>query len=209
MLATPASDLPSNSRLTRNTPLSGVLRRLSCTLAVGAPSWRPSFCPCMTRPVIPNGLPSSASAQARSPSASTWRSRVLLTRSPSTSMVVAASTEKPSAAPALSRKSKSPARSQPKRKSSPTSRCCTPSPSTSVAWTNSAALSSRRRRLNARHSTRSTPCSLRSCSFSRNRVSRAGALSGEKNSRGCGSKITTQLGSPNSAARSRSRARMA
>ena len=60
-----------------------------------------------------------------------------------------------------------------------------------------------------RHSTRSTPCSLNSCSFSRKRVSRAGALSGEKNSRGCGSKITTQLGSPNSAARSRKRARMA
>ena len=124
-------------------------------------------------------------------------------------VAVEASTLKPWRRPAAWRNPKSPARSQPKRKSSPISRSLTPSPSTSTRWTNSAADNSRRRRLKARHRTMSTPSAANSASLSRRRVRRAGAVSGPKNSRGCGSKITTQLGTASSAARSRRRARMA
>ncbi|MNP34155.1 hypothetical protein D3C76_1274280 [compost metagenome] len=178
-------------------------------LAVGVPNCRASFWPCSTRPAIRYGRPSSRSARAKSAAASALRTWVLLTRMPSSSTVCAASTVKPCMTPACCRKSKSPTRSQPKRKSSPTSRCCTPSPSTRMVSTNSLALSLLRRWLKARHRTRSTPSAANSCNLSRNRARRAGAVSGAKNSRGCGSKITTQLGTPNSSARSRSRARIA
>lgn len=178
-------------------------------LAVGEPSCRPSFCPCRTRPLRLKGRPRRRSARCRSPSARAWRTRVLLTRTPSSSTVAAASTVNPCSRLAFTRKAKSPERSQPKRKSSPTSRCRTASPSTRTWRTNSAADSSRKRRLKARQSTTSTPCPRSNSSFSRRRVRRTGAESGEKNSRGCGSKITTQLGTPSSSERSRRRARIA
>ncbi|MCY1438630.1 hypothetical protein D9M71_548380 [compost metagenome] len=208
-MATPWQRWPSTRVLTRKTPFSGALRRFNWIFAVGEPSWRPSFCPCSTQPLRLYARPSSRSAVCRSPAASTSRTRELLTRMPSITTVVAASTVKPSDSPALARKSKSPERSQPKRKSSPTSRWRTFSPSTSTWWTNSAAESSRKRRLNGRQRTKSTPCSRSSSSFSRSRVRRTGAASGAKNSRGCGSKITTQLGMPSSSERSRRRPRIA
>ena len=45
------------------------------------------------------------------------------------------------------------------------------------------------------------PQSASNSSFSRSEVSRVGALSGAKNSRGCGSNVSTQAGTPRRAGR--------
>src|SRR5512135_2096943 len=55
---------------------------------------------------------------------------------------------------------------------------------------------------------RSIPIRCRHSAFSRSVDSRAGACSGAKNSRGCGSKLSTQLGRPRIRATSRRRASM-
>ena len=54
-----------------------------------------------------------------------------------------------------------------------------------------------------------TPSARRISSFSRNEVSRVGAESGVKISRGCGSKVSTAGNAPTEAARAVSRASMA
>ena len=66
----------------------------------------------------------------------------------------------------------------------------------------------RKLRVEMQHTTRSTPYRASASSFSRSRVSRAGASAPSKYSRGVGSKVTTVAGSPSSSARRRSAASM-
>src|SRR5262245_42361267 len=160
----------------------------STMLAVGKPSSRPSLAPCATRPLRVYGWPSSRSARPKSPAASAARIAELDTRSPPTCTSGIASSSKPRFCSA----EKSPARRAPKRKSRPTSSQRTPSAffrtSSMKAPTSSAANRASKRAI----CVRSTPAAASSSSLSRRRVRRAGARSGAKNSRGCGSKVRTQ-----------------
>ena len=148
------------------------------------------------------GRPNSWLARAKSACCNTCRTNVLLTRSPSTSNVSVSCTVKSWTAPISESILKSPLRSQPKRKSSPTIRCAAPSPSTSTNFTNSAAVNLLSAGLKCRQSTWSKPNSNSASTLSRRRINLAGAFSPEKNSWGWGSKVMATAGKPSSAARS-------
>src|SRR6185436_9679340 len=93
-----------------------------------------------------------------------------------------------------------PARRAPNRKSRPTRSQRVASPFTSTSSTKRSADIDAKRRSKRATCTRSTPAASISSSLSRSRVSRAGAAFGSKNSRGCGSKVSTHETSSSSRA---------
>ena len=177
-------------------------------LAVGEPSCRPSFCPCRTRPLRLKGRPRRRSARCRSPSARAWRTRVLLTRTPSSSTVAAASTVNPA------RDWRSPGRRSHRsgRSRNGNRRPLQVPHRQSIDQDLADELGCRQLAQaavegQAEHHVDALP--TQQLEF----LAQAGQTHrrriGEKNSRGCGSKITTQLGTPSSSERSRRRARIA
>ncbi|OQA29885.1 MAG: hypothetical protein BWY57_03169 [Betaproteobacteria bacterium ADurb.Bin341] len=137
------------------------------------------------------GRPSKAVARVMSPAASAWRTAELETRTPSMLTASIASTPKPDLRPVCCNRAKSPRLPWPKRKSSPTMRCRTCSPRCNTQPMNSSAERAAKCALKAQTIVISTPLAAMSSSFSRRMVRRAGAEAGAKNSRGCGSKVST------------------
>src|SRR6266568_2690096 len=177
-------------------PVSGGRLCLSFTLAVAKPSSRPSFLPWTTRPLMLYGRPSSASAAASSPPASAARTAELDTRVPARVTTGMVSTSYPQRPPSVFKSGRSPARFAPNRKSSPTriQRALSRFASTcSTKLVGAIAANDRTKRSTWM---RSTPRSASNSNFSRSEVRRVGAVDGEKNSRGWGSNVSTQLTRP-------------
>ena len=115
-------------------------------------------------------------------------------------MQFAPSAAKPNRRPSVRSSATSPGAPWPKVKFSPTITAATCSRSTSTSCTNSSGGSRDSSGVNGSTQNTSTPSPSTSSALRRNVVSCAGWLPGRTTSDGCGSKVTTTLGSPRSAA---------
>src|SRR4051812_47670130 len=161
--------------------------------AVGMPSSRPRRSPSTTTPSNRNGPPRKWPALSTSPAATSPRTWLELTISPSTST---SGTTRVSNSGREARNSASPACFLPKRKFSPTETCSAPSRSTSTSCTNCSGLFDAKSRSNGIVTSSSTPSPAIRSAFTPGGQSSFGSASGRTTASGCGSNVSTVSLSP-------------
>ena len=196
-----SSHVPSGSSWSTRTAYTPSRRqhlRTGSRFAVGTPMVRPAPVRAPPPPRARAAARARASTSPRSPAAMASRARVLEKR-PRASLAMAwTRTSKPSSAPSLRRRARSPERLAPKRKFSPTTTTFAPQRLRHELAREPLGLPARERRVEAPHVHGSTP-SAPSSSARRSTVVRSGGAPCPTTAAGCGSKVSTLVREPGGA----------